>query len=215
MNSKISHSRSVVAAVLVSLAVTACGGGGSGGNKNPGTTPEAAEWLLPTNVIVDGGPGRDGIPALQSPNFESVATIGTVGASDLAVAVRYNGEVKIYPHDILNWHEIVNDGPADDPYILSYCPLTGSAMAWEGDPSAADPTFGVSGLLYESNLILYDRQTDSNWAQMLEESVEGSRSGDVPNRPYQSSYGQPNSVAYEAAGNGLTSSVTVRSEKGR
>jgi len=78
----------------------------------------------------------------------------------------------------MDYHEIVNDGPADDPFSMSYCPLTGSALAWKGRAADADSTFGVSGLLYNSNLLLYDRQTGSVWSQLLQLAVFGPRSGE-------------------------------------
>ncbi|MDH3273371.1 MAG: DUF3179 domain-containing protein [Gammaproteobacteria bacterium] len=180
MNKKSLPGKSFVAAILMSLVVTACGGGGSGNkNREPAPLPDIGEWLLPLDRIADGGPGRDGIPALQNPEFESAATV-SLRLTNLAVAIRHNGAVKIYPHDILNWHEIVNDGPADDPYSLSYCPLTGSALAWKGLMSHADPSFGVSGLLYDSNLLLFDRETSSVWSQMFGISVSGPRIREIP-----------------------------------
>ncbi len=94
--------------------------------------------------------------------------------------LRDGAEVKAYPHDIMDYHEIVNDGPADEPFSMSYCPLTGSAVAWKGTVADADTTFGVSGLLYNSNLLLYDRETGSVWSQLLELAVFGSRQGEQP-----------------------------------
>jgi len=167
--------------VQATLLLTSCGGGGGGVSAATPGSPTAT-WSIPVSQVVDGGPGKDGIPSIDNPVFELASADTDTRADMLVVGIRYNGETKAYSHDILNYHEVVNDGLAGAPFTLHYCPLTGSAMAWEGDPSASDPTFGVSGLLYESNLILYDRQSDSNWAQMLEESVEGSRIGDVPNR---------------------------------
>ena len=100
--------------------------------------------------------------------------------TDLVIALRSGGDVKVYPHDIMDYHEIVNDGPADDPFTMSYCPLTGSALAWKGTASHADPSFGVSGLLYSSNLLLYDRETRTLWSQMLQLAVNGPRLREVP-----------------------------------
>jgi hypothetical protein len=112
-----------------------------------------------------------------------VAT-ASVGADDLVVAVRTADGIKVYPHDILDWHEIVNDTRDDlmGPFVLSYCPLTGSAVAWRTDPAASNATFGVSGLLYNSNLILYDRETESFWAQMMEIAVNGARTREEATR---------------------------------
>ena len=159
------------------LLLTACGGGGGGGSNN---RPEPEVWLISTQFIVDGGPGKDGIPALRNPAFESAATISSVDPEDLVIALRSEGQVKVYPHDIMMYHEIINDGPADAPFTMSYCPLTGSGVAWPADPGQADPSFGVSGLLYNSNLLLYDRETDSHWSQMLQMAVRGDRIRDIP-----------------------------------
>ena len=170
--------------VSVAFLATACGGGGGGGRQNQATQPPpvASEWLLPTDFVFDGGPGKDGIPALTAPAFESAATIRTVNPLDLAIAIQQDGDVKIYPHDIMDYHEIVNDGSAADPFSLSYCPLTGSAVAWKGTVTHADASFGVSGLLYNSNLLLYDRETDTLWSQMYEQAVNGPRIREIPER---------------------------------
>ena len=165
-------------AVLIAFAgamVSACGGGGGDSQQGGQDT-----WLIPLTYVADGGPGVDGIPALEGPVFESAATITTVAPQDLVVAVRSEGQVKVYPHDIMDYHEIVNDGLATQPFIMSYCPLTGSAVAWPGRTSDVDSTFGVSGLLYNSNLILYDRQTETLWSQMLEIGVNGPRISQTP-----------------------------------
>ncbi|MGI9262543.1 MAG: DUF3179 domain-containing protein [Woeseiaceae bacterium] len=163
-----------VFSVFAALLITSCGGGG-GGSSNPDT---AFTWLIPADEIFDGGPGQDGIPAIEEPYFETASTITSVAADTLVIVLRFGGEIKAYPHDIMNWHEIVNDGPNDSPFAMSYCPLTGSAVTWRGDPNVLRRTFGVSGLLYNSNLILYDRTTDSRWSQMLQKSVWGPRAGE-------------------------------------
>jgi len=169
-----SSKKSLFLFVLSALAITACGGSGSNGGSS--NVPDASgEWLIPTQFVADGGPGKDGIPALSNPSYESAASNTTIGPNDLVIALRSEGQVKVFAHDIMNWHEIVNDGPAGAPFIMSYCPLTGSAMAWKGRATDTNPTFGVSGLLYNSNLILYDRATDSLWSQMLQLAVNGPR----------------------------------------
>ncbi len=163
------------------LVLVSCGGGGSP-PSNPAPGPGSTGWSIPSNLVVDGGPGKDGIPSIDSPVFELTRDDADTRANMLVVGIRYNGETRAYPHDILNYHEVINDVAAGARFTLHYCPLTGSAMSWSADGTATDPTFGVSGLLYESNLILYDRETDSHWSQMLEQSVEGTRRGDFPNK---------------------------------
>lgn len=179
MNNKLSRKKSILLAVLVSFAVTACssgsGRGGGGGAPNPG-----GEWLIPTQFVADGGPGKDGIPALQNPSYELATSNTTLQPNDMVIALRSEGQVKVFPHDIMDWHEIVNDGLASEPFVMSYCPLTGSAMAWKGRPTDTNPTFGVSGLLYNSNLLVYDRATDTLWSQMLQLAVNGPRIRERP-----------------------------------
>lgn len=165
---------SIALSILAVFVVSACGGGG-GGNAT-----SDSQWLVPEDEVVDGGPGVDGIPPLTNPSYESATTISTVQPDDLVIALQHEGQVWAYPHDIMDWHEIVNDGSTADPFIMSYCPLTGSAMAWKGNAADSDPTFGGSGLLYNSNLILYDRRTRSNWSQMLQKSINGSRIREQP-----------------------------------
>lgn len=166
--------------VFTMLLFAGCGGSGGGGSNN--NAPNANVWLIPPAEVTDGGPGKDGIPAIDEPRFEAASTIGSVAPDMLVVVLRYGGEIKAYPHDIMDWHEVVNDGPNANPYTMSYCPLTGSAVAWRADANAVRRSYGVSGLLYNSNLILYDRQTDSRWSQMLQKSVWGPRSGEEPER---------------------------------
>ena len=177
----------VIGAACCALLVGCGGGGGGGGGGGSGgvtsaptsTDDDDDEWLIPRERVVDGGPGRDGIPAIDNPVF---LRIDREGGSDrkLVVGYRAGSEVKAMPHDILDWHEIVNDTLGGEPVALTYCPLTGSALLWKASTTARDPTFGVSGLLYNSNLIPYDRETESHWLQMLVQSVEGPRAGDVP-----------------------------------
>jgi hypothetical protein len=166
--------------VLLSAAFfVSCGGGGSSGGGGGGGGNTSA-WLIKEKDVVDTGNGVDGIPALSNPVFELATTITSVDPDDFVVVLRYEGEVRVYPHDILDYHEIVNDGTASDPFVMSYCPLTGSAVAWKGNATHADKTFGVSGLLYDSNLILFDRETGSYWSQMLQLAVNGARIGERP-----------------------------------
>lgn len=95
------------------------------------------------------------------------------------IGTRINGTTRAFPHSILNWHEVVNVATGSDHHTLSYCPLTGTAALWTVPAAFARKTFGVSGLLYNSNLILYDRETGSNWPQMLAVSANGPLKGSV------------------------------------
>jgi len=141
--------------------------------NNDGNT---SEWLIPISEVRDGGPGRDGIPSLDNPIFISSTSVSYLDDDDLVIGIVNNGEVKVYPHLILDWHEVVNDEIGGEAFVISYCPLTGTAFGWKNQNS----TFGVSGLLYNANLILYDRVTNSNWSQLSLQCVNGELIGSVP-----------------------------------
>ena len=113
---------------------------------------------FPLNLIVEGGVPTDGIPALTAPPFDSNPweKAGYLLDSDLVLGVVINGEAKAYPHNIGWWHEIVNDVGGDTPIIVSFCPLTGTGMVFDGRSRGGGvtrTTLGVSGLLFNNNLI--------------------------------------------------------------
>lgn len=169
--------------VVSALLLASCGGGSGGGNQ-PANSQPGGTWLIDASSVIDGGPGRDGIPSIDNPQFEPIAINTDVADDDLVIAVRSGSEVRAYPHDVMDWHEITNDagGAAGNAFVVSYCPLTGSAFAWDVDDTLSNPTFGVSGRLFNSNLILYDRETESLWVQMMEIAVNGVRIGEQADR---------------------------------
>jgi hypothetical protein len=130
-------------------------------------------WLVPSEEVVDGGVGKDGIPAISNPEFLSAAAADYLKDEDLVVGILIGDEARAYPHRILDWHEVVNDQIEDIYFSITFCPLTGSGIGWNRRLNGLRTTFGVSGLLYNSNLILYDRATDSNWSQMGLQCVNG------------------------------------------
>jgi len=158
--------------LIVALLMAACGG-----SSGPSGKPPPSDWLIPEKQILDAGAGNDGIPSVDNPQFTRASETTYLAPSDKVVGVFVNGQYHAYPHRILNWHEVVNDAVDTDAFVFSYCPLTGSAVAWDVVDDATDTEFGVSGLLYNSNLILYDRASGSRWSQMLQQSVWGERSG--------------------------------------
>ncbi len=138
-------------------------------------------WLIPKDQIFDGGPGKDGIPALINPQFSTASSTSYLKNNDLVLIMKIGGEIRIYPHPILDWHEIINDEINGTKFALTYCPLTGTGIAWDRVINGKETTFGVSGLLYNSNLIPYDRASNSNWSQMKLLSVNGSLLGTFAN----------------------------------
>ncbi len=157
--------------IILPLLLASCGDD----DPNPGTTSNPSDngWSLPLDEVVDGGVGKDGIIALDNPQFLERIQVNYLNDNDLVIGVKVGNTVKAYPHRILDWHEIVNDEIENTPIALTYCPLTGTALAWNRRINGEVTTFGVSGLLYNSNLIPYDRATNSNWSQILGKSVNG------------------------------------------
>lgn len=132
---------------------------------------------LPREQIIHGGPPRDGIPAISDPKLVRAAEAAYLEPMDRVVGIELDGEARAYPVPILNWHEIVNDQIGDRRVAITYCPLCGTAVAFDSTIDGQATDFGVSGLLYNSDVLLYDRATESLWSQILAESVAGRRVG--------------------------------------
>jgi len=128
---------------------------------------------IPISEILAGGPPRDGIPALDKPQFTSVAEADWLDDDDLLLAVDIGGEQRAYPTRILVWHEIVNDTVGGQAITVSFCPLCGTGMVFSREVGGKTLDFGVSGLLYQSDVLMYDRQTESLWSQLAMRSVSG------------------------------------------
>ena len=135
------------------------------------------EPLVPLDSILSGGPPRDGIPALDSPTFVTADNAGFLSARDRVMGVNHRGIVKAYPLRILNRHEIVNDTYDGQSVIVTFCPLCGSGMVFDGIIGGTNSDFGVSGLLHNSDVLLYDRQTESLWSQIMMRAISGPMKG--------------------------------------
>lgn len=141
-------------------------------------TTNTAKHSIPLDQILDGGPGKDGIPALTNPKFTSVASADrSITDTVDGILVTVGGVTKFYPYNILVWHEIVNDVADGKPLVVTFCPLCGSAIVFDAEVDGQPETFGVSGKLYNSNLLMYDQTTESLWSQIEGEAVVGDRTG--------------------------------------
>ena len=148
-----------------SQVATQSAGGGPGGLN-----------ALAANVV-PGGPGKDGIPAIDRPRF-SVPRPGLLADDDVVFGLVHAGQARAYPQFILVWHEIVNDRFPDGPLSVTYCPLAGSVVGYRGRaPDGRPYTFGTTGDLVNSSLLMYDRQTGSTWPQILGEAITGPARG--------------------------------------
>lgn len=132
---------------------------------------------IPLEKILNGGPGKDGIPALTDPLFVSLPQ-SRVNTDSKVIVVQSGGEVKFYPLSILVWHEIVNDEVGGKPLAITFCPLCGSSIVFERQLGEDILEFGVSGFLYESNLLMYSRgASESLWSQSQGTAVVGDKLG--------------------------------------
>ncbi len=128
------------------------------------------------DAVMSGGPGKDGIPPIDDPRFVPARDVDYLDDQAPVFTLDHRGEYKAYPQSILVWHEIVNDTVGGRPVSITYCPLTGTAVGF-ASPRGESWTFGTTGMLVNSNLLMYDRQTDSEWPQILGTAISGPRKG--------------------------------------
>ena len=119
--------------------------------------------LIPPEAIRSGGPPPDGIPAVDEPVFAPVAGVDFLAESEAVLALEVNGDARAYPLQIMTWHELDNDTVGGVPVTVSYCPLCNSAVAYDRNAAGRVLDFGTSGMLYQSSMVMYDRQTQSLW----------------------------------------------------
>jgi uncharacterized protein DUF3179 len=139
---------------------------------------DTSKALVPLDQIISGGPPPDGIPAIDRPAF-----VGAAGAAvwlvskEPVLALEVKGDARAYPLQILMWHEIVNDVVGGVPVTVTFCPLCNSGIVFERVVNGTTLDFGTSGKLYKSDLVMYDRQSHSLWAQMEGRAIVGIYAG--------------------------------------
>ncbi len=129
--------------------------------------------LIPLDEIKSGGVSKDAIPAISSPNYLSIDEVDFLRTEDLVISVTQSGVTKAYPIKILNYHEIVNE----ENYLVTYCPLCYSGVVFNNKVDGNSLNFGVSGLLYFSDILMYDFKTNSLWSQLESKAISGDLSG--------------------------------------
>lgn len=127
--------------------------------------------------VISGGPPRDGIPAIDDPVFKPAGEVSDLGNKEPVISLEINGEAKAYPLRVLMWHEIANDTLGDVPVTVTYCPLCNASIVFDRRVNGRILDFGVSGKLRHSDMIMYDRQTESWWQQFLGEGIVGKMTG--------------------------------------
>ncbi len=146
-------------------------------SAGPSNGFDLSNSILPREEILHGGPPRDGIPALSSPKLIAAMEAEYLEPNDRIVGITLQGQSRAYPIAILNWHEIVNDDIDGQRFAVTYCPLCGTAVAFDAIIDGKPTDFGVSGLLYNSDVLLYDRDTESLWSQIMSQSISGKQVG--------------------------------------
>ncbi len=133
--------------------------------------------IIPEFEIYAGGPGRDAVPALTNPRLLEAETVDYLDDEELVVGLRIDADIVAFPLRVLWYHEIVNFDLNGRSLAITHCPLTGSSIAFDRGP-VGDAEFGVSGLLYRNNLMMYDRNDEESfWPQMSRQGACGPRSG--------------------------------------
>ena len=139
---------------------------------------DGTRYLIHPSKLLRGGPPPDGIPSVDNPRYISVCEADSwLSDDELVVLIERNGVTRIYPLQVLVWHEIVNDTIANEPILVTYCPLCGSVIAFVREINGEAVEFGTSGKLYNSNLIMYDRMTETYWSQIGGRAVIGELTG--------------------------------------
>lgn len=148
------------------------------GCKKEQSTP-SGNWLIPFTQVVDGGVGQDGIPSIDNPVWATASDVTYISGHEIVIGYKNGNDIRAYPVKVLDWHEVVNDDISGDKMAITYCPLTGTALGISRVIDGSPTTFGVSGLLYNSNVITYDRATGSKWSQLRNQCVNGTHIGDT------------------------------------
>jgi hypothetical protein len=139
---------------------------------------DGVKHSIPLREIRSGGPPKDGIPPIDDPKFISIDDAGGwLGDEEPGIAVSRGDTHRFYPYQILVWHEIVNDHIEGERFLVTYCPLCLTGIVFDPVVKGERVAFGTSGKLWESNLVMYDRKTDSYWSQVLGEAIVGEMTG--------------------------------------
>ena len=170
------------------LLVAACASAAADADrwKREGWQTDFSKAQVPLEEIMSGGPPRDGIPSIDDPAFRKAAEIETVGEREPVIRLELGGEVRAYPLQVLTWHEIVNDVVAGVPVAVTFCPLCNASLVFDRRLGDRVLEFGTTGKLRNSDLVMYDRQTESWWQQFIGEAIVGALAGErldlVPSR---------------------------------
>ena len=175
--------RRLLALAIASLALVAADEPVKSGPEGAAAKPDAMNGFSITRQLVDrekiipGGPPRDGIHSIDAPAFASADAGDAVAPETPVLGVSLGGSARAYLIPILEYHQVVNDTLGGVPIAVTYDPLTGASRVFKRTVSGRELHFGVSGLLYNSGFLMYDRETESLWSQFQGRAIAGELAG--------------------------------------
>ena len=171
--------RSLAAALAIGMAASLAGDAVADPAAWKAAWPETdfSRHSVAFSEIFSGGPPKDGIPSIDDPEFAPTARIDGIGDTEPVIAFSIGDDLRAYPLRILIWHEIVNDRVSGVPVAVTYCPLCNSAIVFDRRVDGSELDFGTTGKLRNSDLIMYDRQTESWWQQFTGAGIVGAMTG--------------------------------------
>ncbi len=214
----------LLATALVFLATISTGHAQIERWQREGWKTDFQNMAVEPSEIFSGGPPKDGIPSIDAPQFIPVSEMTELADRDPVIGLDIDGDARAYPLRILIWHEIVNDTVGGRPVAVTYCPLCNSAIVFDATLDGQAHTFGTTGKLRNSDLVMYDRTTESWWQQFTGRAIAGTYTGTklkslpsrleawsdfksrhpdgqvlVPNNPAMRNYGRNPYVNYDIA----------------
>ncbi len=172
---------SIVSRILIMFIVSMMAVGASMAQpefwKREGWKTDFSKTSIDYSEIMSGGPPRDGIPPIDRPVFVSVAGYKELSDRDPVIGLEINGDARAYPLRVLIWHEIANDVVGGKPVTITFCPLCNAAIVFEATVNGKKLDFGTTGKLRNSDLVMYDRATQSWWQQFTGEAIAGEYTG--------------------------------------
>lgn len=145
--------------------------------RRAGFSTDFTKTSIDLNSIFSGGPPKDGIPSIDKPAFQPASSVDWLQDREPVILLELDDAVKAYPLQILIWHEIVNDRIGETPVSVTYCPLCNSSIVFDRRFDGDVLDFGTTGLLRNSDLVMYDRQTETWWQQFTGEGIVGTHAG--------------------------------------
>jgi hypothetical protein len=170
--------QSISAILTAATAATLLASAAACAQQDDTWSTDFSKRTVPMEELMAGGPSKDGIPAIDNPQFETVEQANRwLGKREPVAVVEMNGEAKAYPLQILIWHEIVNDIVGETPVVVTFCPLCNTTLAFDRRFDGRVLDFGTTGYLRHSDLVMYDRQTETWWQQATGEALIGEYAG--------------------------------------